>query len=76
MSFSIFLSLRMCRNTINSTSRSNDLKFEFSVPKNIYALEIRLANCILRTFFGVFRDFITEHAYKRVCWCREVRLGG
>ncbi len=57
--------LRMRRNTINSTSGLKmDLKFGFPVPKNIYTREIRPLNCILRTFYGVFRDFVTAHAQK------------
>ena len=49
--FFVILSLRMRRNTINSTSSSKlDLRFGFLVPKNIYTREIRLSNCILWTF--------------------------
>jgi len=41
-----------------------DHKFGFTVPKNIYPRKIRPLNCILRTFYGVFRDSITAHAQK------------
>ncbi len=62
--FVIFL-LRMRRNTISSTSGFKmDLNFGFAVLKNLYTREIRRLNCILRTFYGVFRDFFTAYAQK------------
>ncbi len=61
----MILLLRMRRNTINSTSGIKmDLKSGFPVPKNIYMREIRHSNCILRTVYGSFSDFITAHAQK------------
>jgi len=41
-----------------------DLKFGFPVPKSIYMREIRPLDCALKTFFGVFKVFITAHAQK------------
>jgi hypothetical protein len=63
--FFMILSLRMRRNTINSTSGFKmDLKFGLRVPKNMYIRGTRALKLHLKGIFSIFRNFITAHAQK------------